>query len=417
MSQTVIQVQNLGKRYRIGQKQEYYTLRDTITNIFKPAGRSHAPHSAEPFVWAIKNVSFETKKGEVLGIIGRNGAGKTTLLKILSRITEPTEGKAVIRGMVGSLLEVGTGFHPELSGRENIYLNGAILGMKKREIESKFDAIVDFAEIDKFIDTPVKHYSSGMYVRLAFAVAAFLEHEILLIDEVLAVGDANFQKKCLGKMGEIGTSGRTIIFVSHNMATINSLCSRAILFDKGSIVTEGSPRDCIDRYIDACGQRAGKLIDHQNARDTALQITAVKINGSAEDAIHVPITDEPLELEFEFTTSRSCRVSAYACLKDNQGQALAIYSPGHMNGTMFSLNPGKYHIKSRISLPHLNKGRYWLDFSLADPGVKHYAFFPFGLELQVDGYAGKTGFVFVQNSNDAGFLVLEGDSKIIGTDQ
>ena len=227
MSDIVIRVDSLSKQYRIGGKQEgYRTLRDTLTETFvspfrraRKLLRGHAYGAAEldEIIWALRDISFEVKRGEVVGIIGRNGAGKTTLLKILSRITEPTEGYAEIHGRVGSLLEVGTGFHPELTGRENIYLNGAILGMKKAEIERKFDEIVDFAEIEKFIDTPVKHYSSGMYVRLAFAVAAHMEPEILLVDEVLAVGDAAFQKKCLGKMGEVAEGGRTVLFVSHNM--------------------------------------------------------------------------------------------------------------------------------------------------------------------------------------------------------
>ena len=249
MSDTVIRVDGLSKKYHIGGRQEgYRTLRETLTGAlvspFRRArrllsGQAHGATGLKETIWALKDAAFEIKQGEVVGIIGLNGAGKTTLLKILSRITEPTEGYAEIHGRVGSLLEVGTGFHPELTGRENIYLNGAILGMKKAEIERKFDEIVDFAEIDKFIDTPVKHYSSGMYVRLAFAVAAHLEPEILLVDEVLAVGDAAFQKKCLGKMESVAQQGRTVLFVSHNMAAIQSLCTGCILLDLGEIVTHG----------------------------------------------------------------------------------------------------------------------------------------------------------------------------------
>jgi lipopolysaccharide transport system ATP-binding protein len=242
MSDTVIRVDGLSKLYRIGRPEDRYkTLRESMAGAVKtPFKRAAKLFRGQPYcaanmetIWALKNVTFEVKRGEVIGIIGRNGAGKTTLLKILSRITEPTEGYAEIDGRVGSLLEVGTGFHPELTGRENIYLNGAILGMKKAEIERKFDEIVAFAEVEKFIDTPVKHYSSGMYVRLAFAVAAHLEPEILMVDEVLAVGDAAFQEKCLGQMGEVARGGRTVLFVSHNMAAIESLCSRAILLKTG----------------------------------------------------------------------------------------------------------------------------------------------------------------------------------------
>lgn len=257
MSETVIRTINLGKLYRIGEHQgSYRTLRETIVNAFSAPFRHLYRKSQSPihnpqsnFIWALKDISFEVKRGEVVGIIGRNGAGKTTLLKILSRITEPTEGWAEINGRIGSLLEVGTGFHPELTGRENIYLNGAILGMKRLEINHKFDEIVAFAEIEKFIDTPVKRYSSGMYVRLAFAVAAHLEPEILLVDEVLAVGDAAFQKKCLGKMGDVAKEGRTVLFVSHNMLAVESLCGRVIWLNDGSIVQEGQPSKIISLYL------------------------------------------------------------------------------------------------------------------------------------------------------------------------
>jgi lipopolysaccharide transport system ATP-binding protein len=232
MNDTAIQVEALGKRYRIGRVRFTNTLRDAITHaIAVPFRRLRGPLTSpgDDTFWALKDVSFEVKRGEVVGVIGRNGAGKSTLLKILSRITEPTEGEARIFGRVGSLLEIGTGFHPELTGRENIFLNGAILGMKRGEILSKFDEIVAFSEIEKFIDTPVKHYSSGMYVRLAFGVAAHLEPEILVVDEVLAVGDAEFQKKCLGKMRQVGNEMRTVLFVSHNMAAVQTLCDRVVM--------------------------------------------------------------------------------------------------------------------------------------------------------------------------------------------
>ena len=262
MSDVAIRVEGLSKRYRIGQREGYLTLRDVLARGLKAPfrllgkGSQNLPRRSNEYIWALKDVSFEVKRGEVVGIIGRNGAGKTTLLKILSRITEPTKGYAEVRGRIGSLLEVGTGFHPELTGRENIYLNGAILGMKKREIDRKFDEIVAFAEMEKFIDTPVKYYSSGMYVRLAFAVAAHLEPEILLVDEVLAVGDAAFQKKCLGKMGNVAKEGRTVLFVSHNMAAVSGLCKRGIVLECGKIAYSGSVDDAISYY--------GSLIDSIN---------------------------------------------------------------------------------------------------------------------------------------------------------
>jgi lipopolysaccharide transport system ATP-binding protein len=264
MSDVAIQIENLGKMYRIGGKQERYrTLRDSITDAvsapFKRArsllrGQAYGAAGLEETIWALHDVSFEVKHGEVVGIIGRNGAGKSTLLKILSRITEPTEGHVDVYGRVGALLEVGTGFHLELTGRENIYLNGAILGMSRAEINRRFDEIVDFAEVEKFIDTPVKHYSSGMGLRLGFAVAAHLEPEILVVDEVLAVGDTAFQRKCVGKMGQVAGEGRTVLFVSHNMAAVNNLCTRAVLLNSGQIDTIGAVDEVINDYIQSSTQ-------------------------------------------------------------------------------------------------------------------------------------------------------------------
>jgi len=253
MSDIAIRVQNLSKQYRIGEAQaQYKTLRESLVSTAKrlvPSNLKASTRVPETTIWALNDVSFEIHQGEVVGIIGRNGAGKSTLLKVLAHITTPTKGRVEIHGRVGSLLEVGTGFHNELTGRENIYLNGAILGMKKAEIERKFDEIVDFAEIEKFLDTPVKHYSSGMYMRLAFAVAAHLEPEILLVDEVLAVGDAEFQKKCLGKMGDVSKEGRTVLFVSHNMAAIQKLCKSIILLNAGKVNFLGQPETGIRHYI------------------------------------------------------------------------------------------------------------------------------------------------------------------------
>ena len=242
-----IRVEGLGKRYRLGKRSaSYRTLRETIMGLGRAFGRRR---NRGDTIWALKDVDLEVRRGEVLGVIGLNGAGKTTLLKILSRITEPTTGRVELHGRVGSLLEVGTGFHPELTGRENIYLNGAILGMKRAEIAHKFDEIVAFAEVERFLDTPVKHYSSGMYVRLAFAVAAHLEPEILLVDEVLAVGDAAFQKKCLGKMADVAHEGRTVLFVSHNLGAISALSTRSVLLGEGRVVADGPTQAVVERYL------------------------------------------------------------------------------------------------------------------------------------------------------------------------
>lgn len=262
MSDLAVRVENLGKRYHIGQRAHYNTVREAFSNmVTKPftrlRGQPIAPRPSNHFrsntFWALKNVSFELRQGELLGIIGRNGAGKSTLLKILSRITEPTEGYADVRGRVRSLLEVGTGFHPELTGRENIYLNGAILGMKRAEIARKFDEIVAFAEIERFLDTPVKWYSSGMYTRLAFSVAAHLEPEVLIVDEVLAVGDIGFQQRCLGKMEEVSQGGRTVFFVSHMMFAITRLCKRVMLIEAGRVMADGPTDDVVNQYTEMIG--------------------------------------------------------------------------------------------------------------------------------------------------------------------
>src|SRR5271168_2799450 len=269
MTMLAIRVEGLGKRYRVGERERYLALRDLITRAFRaPFSRNGARRSVD-YLWALRNVSFDVKQGEVVGLIGRNGAGKTTLLKLLSRITRPTTGFAEIRGRVGSLLEVGTGFHPELTGRENVYLSGAILGMRKREIGRKFDAIVAFAGVERFIDTPLKHYSSGMQTRLAFAVAAHLEPEILLVDEVLAVGDLQFQKKCLGKMQEVSDTGRTIVFVSHQMNQIRRLCERVLWIDGGEIRRQGPTAE-----VSAAYEAAGSGQPELRARSDAPNVKA-----------------------------------------------------------------------------------------------------------------------------------------------
>jgi lipopolysaccharide transport system ATP-binding protein len=263
-------VRNISKRYQLGQKENHHQLREKMANVVgrsiralrsRSGNGSSAPRADnESELWALRDVSFDVGQGEVLGVIGRNGAGKSTLLKILSRITDPTGGKIELYGRVGSLLEVGTGFHPELTGRENIFLNGAILGMKRAEIGAKFDEIVDFSGIERFIDTPVKRYSSGMYVRLAFAVAAHLQPEILLVDEVLAVGDADFQKKCLGKMGEIGREGRTVLMVSHNLPSVVNLCRRGILIDQGRVELSGTASEVVERYLASATSSGGEVV-------------------------------------------------------------------------------------------------------------------------------------------------------------
>ena len=319
MSNLAIRAERLGKRYRIGARERYRTLRDSLTDTltapFRGRNREAAEETENTF-WALKDVSFEVKHGEVIGIIGRNGAGKSTLLKILSRITEPTEGQARMRGRIASLLEVGTGFHPELTGRDNIFLNGAILGMKKAEIRRKFDEIVAFAEIDRFIDTPVKHYSSGMYVRLAFAVAAHLEPEILVVDEVLAVGDADFQKKCLGKLGESTRAGRTVLFVSHNMAAITSLCNRAAWLAKGELVCDGDSRNVIARYLAASSRSALDQTwnDDESPGSAFGYLKRARLRAAYGDEID---TNSAFDLEFDYVNKIEGAVLNFSLLLYN----------------------------------------------------------------------------------------------------
>jgi len=315
MGEVVIRAEHLSKRYSIGQRERYYTLRDTIAYALKtpfrffkdPNGNDQS--AAPSHIWSLKDISFEVNHGETVGIIGRNGAGKSTLLKILSRITEPTEGCAEIHGRVGSLLEVGTGFHPELTGRENIYLNGAILGMRKAEIGRKFDEIVAFAEVEKFLDTPVKHYSSGMHVRLAFAVAAHLEPEILLVDEVLAVGDAAFQRKCIGKMGDVAEQGRTVLFVSHNMAAILNLCERAVLLENGRIACFDSADKAVNSYLSRKKSDSNNAWDQSSHRDGSglLRFKAVEIlNGEGRNSLY---PSKPVLIKMRFETKRRLQSS------------------------------------------------------------------------------------------------------------
>lgn len=369
---TVISVENLSKKYIIGhQKQERYTaLRDVLAN----GARRFAHKLTHPFAapendptheefWALKDASFDIQQGDRVGIIGRNGAGKSTLLKILSRITEPTSGKVSIKGRVASLLEVGTGFHPELTGRENIYLNGAILGMSRIEIKKKFDEIVAFAEVERFLDTPVKRYSSGMYVRLAFAVAAHLEPEILIVDEVLAVGDAQFQKKCLGKMQNVGQEGRTVLFVSHNMVALKSLCDKAIWLNAGSLVENGRAEDVVSNYL----QIGVPVNMHQVWDDpksapgnASVRMHSVKIAYEGE-ASGVSLTvASPVDLEFElWNFEQGALLNFSVVLYDNQevcifntASSAKVYPKGIVKGTCHIpgnfLNDGVYRVRLLI---------------------------------------------------------------------
>ncbi len=384
MSTNAIFVENIGKQYRIGAPQmRYRTFRESVSQAVQaPFRRMAALLRGEPYgakdmqkaFWALKDVTFDVSPGEVVGIIGRNGAGKSTLLKILSRITEPTEGYAEIRGRIGSLLEVGTGFHPELTGRENIYLNGAILGMNRTEIESRFDRIVAFAEIEKFIDTPVKHFSSGMFVRLAFAVAAHLEPEILLVDEVLAVGDASFQKKCMGKMGEVASEGRTVLFVSHNMGAIVSLCSRCLLIEEGRIIKDGEVNEVASYYqstLYSATDDVSDLSDVERYGSGKARFTAVGLSYQDENGAPLSVmrTGKDLMIDLQIKAQAEVRDANVALiLYDATGYRL-IDANTALQGVFLSLGPGEeasvhFHLRNVLLKP----GSYLLGLWLGKGG-------------------------------------------------
>lgn len=370
MSKPIISIENISKAYYIGRAMDQNkTFRETLAGIAQAPIRRLREQAvptvaSEEAFWALRDVNFEVNRGEVLGLIGRNGAGKSTLLKILSRITEPTEGRAVLRGRVASLLEVGTGFHPELTGRENIYLNGSILGMKRSEIQQKFDQIVAFSEIEQFLDTPVKRYSSGMYVRLAFAVAAHLEPEILIVDEVLAVGDAQFQKRCLGKMQEVTQGqGRTVIFVSHNMQAVSTLTSRCVLLTKGRIAAAGPTPQVISKYLED-SVAAPDLIYTAPSSDQSPRITRVEIITSESNNIHRNC--EPARVIFDIHTPKpinGARLSFHACNK--LGDAM-IYLWAHDNDYPMCREAGSYRLTCTIPKLRLYQGNYTLRVNLKE---------------------------------------------------
>jgi homopolymeric O-antigen transport system ATP-binding protein len=382
MSDIVIRAEGLSKRYRIGERERYYTLRDTLARAFtvpfrwlrsgrKQTLNSGSPHSTSishsairnsqsDFIWALKDVSFEIKQGEVVGIIGRNGAGKSTLLKILSRITEPTEGEARIYGRVGSLLEVGTGFHSELTGRENIYLNGAILGMKKAEIDRRFDEIVAFAEVEKFLDTPVKHYSSGMYMRLAFSVAAHLEPEILIVDEVLAVGDIAFQKKCLGKMGEVAREGLTVLFVSHNMEAVQRLCNRCVLLSGGHVVRDGDTQPVVSSYMKDSHNnlmpRYRNTSGQGRKEDKAVLLETEILNEAGKPCQNVHF-GEPFSVRMRWLHTSAIQGAAYA-IRVHDERDCFLFAVNTLNAHLRIEKEGIHEVRCRFQHNVLVPGEY-----------------------------------------------------------
>jgi lipopolysaccharide transport system ATP-binding protein len=390
MPDAVISLEGIGKKYVIGheaQREPYTALRDVIARTTKTflrkagdtiRGRPVIEGDKLEEFWALRDVSFEIKRGEVVGVIGRNGAGKSTLLRILSRITEPSEGRACITGRVASLLEVGTGFHPELTGKQNIFLNGAILGMAKAEVKNKFDEIVAFAEVERFLDTPVKRFSSGMYVRLAFAVAAHLEPEILIIDEVLAVGDVEFQKKCLGKMGDVASQGRTVLFVSHNMTAVRSLCSRALLLEEGRTAAEGEVDQVVNRYLSR-GEKAHALTEWSDPAkapgDQCVRLKSIHVSCDSMEPGSVDIQKEfTVHIEY-WVMEEGVRVTVATLLCNARGEV--VITSSNLSSTSATFDPwveqpypvGVY--RSSCSYPGrlLNDGIYALTVYINDNSI------------------------------------------------
>lgn len=412
MSDTVIKVENISKLYRLGEigtgtlshdiNRWWHSVRGKEDPYLKIGGANDRTVKGDSdYAWALKNINFEVKRGEILGIIGRNGAGKSTLLKILSRVTTPTSGEIKVKGRIASLLEVGTGFHPELTGRENIYLNGAILGMRKHEIDRKFDEIVAFAEVERYIDTPVKRYSSGMYVRLAFAVAAHLEPEILIVDEVLAVGDVEFQKKCLGKMQDVATSeGRTVLFVSHNLSAIRSLCSSGVYLRNGRIMTYGGVSEVLHDYTENITQisRNSKLsFPYQGPKPSFTSLNLEKNKLACGDMI---------KIKGEVHSELSCQASVEIELHDERDIPVAYSSTAPMAKKVWNLKPGVIKFEIELGPIWLAEGNYRLFFWLIKPWVENYHVVEEPLSFEVvtsDPYA--SGFSFKQSYKRGSFAV------------
>lgn len=375
MTDTIIEVENLGKRYVLDHQQErekYTALRDVIARGVKSAlkGFGGKKTATKEEFWALKDVSFEVKRGEVVGIIGRNGAGKSTLLKILSQITEPTTGRVRLKGRVASLLEVGTGFHPELTGRENIYLNGAVLGMMRQEIDRKFDEIVAFAEVEKFLDTPVKRYSSGMYVRLAFAVAAHLEPEILVVDEVLAVGDAAFQKKCLGKMGDVASKeGRTVLFVSHNMTTIASLCKGGYLLHQGQLIEQGNAQLVINKYLESTLDIASVPLKDRRDRqgDGSAKFTSIQITST--DPSGIIFCDSNLEIILEYKSDRPLKNATFALGIFDISNVEIYFIDSDSTRELPDILPAEGAVKCLVNSLNLTPGQCYVNVALIKGGI------------------------------------------------
>lgn len=371
MNKIALRIEGLGKRYSRGRLEAYQTLRDTIVNLFRPS-KDSSEHGDE--FWALRDFSLELSSGEVLGIVGRNGAGKSTLLKLLSRITHPDEGRIELFGRVGALLEVGTGFHPELTGRENIFMNGILLGMKRSEVQRRFDEIVEFSGVEDFLDTPVKRYSSGMRVRLGFSVAAHLEPEVLIVDEVLAVGDAQFQAKCLGRMNDVARAGRTVIFVSHQLESILTLCSRSIWLDEGRLRLDGSPSDVVSEYLSHT--RSVVATQEVKARkdrrgEGAIRVVSISLEGRDDAAASMISVGSPTEFQIRFVSDqvyKKADLKVKLAIRDQLGRIVARLANDYV-GTVFEDVPKCGTLAIRLPRVPLTPGSYYVDFIVRLNGV------------------------------------------------
>ena len=421
MDNISIQFDHVGKLYRLGLvgtgtlRQDLYRWRQTkILNKEDPFlkvgevnDRTHKGNS--DYIWALKDISFDVKQGEVVGIIGKNGAGKSTLLKLLSRVTSPTTGTIRANGRIASLLEVGTGFHGEMTGRENIYMNGSIMGMTRTEINRKLDDIVEFAGVERYIDTPVKRYSSGMTVRLGFAVSAFLEPEILVVDEVLAVGDAEFQKKAIGKMQDVSRGdGRTVLFVSHNLGAIKNLCERGVVLNNGELVFDGNVDEAVDFYLqDAGNGEEGRIVDAITYRKDYISIASIEINGSESNRQTINKRQDFLDITIKGETANPIKCDVKLIIKRLDGTPLAAYIEGRYTDKLITLQPGPFEINRRIRLPrYLANGDFIIDLYLNQPSTQDFFRARGCLNLHIEGFydpftrpliLGKDGFIGLES--------------------
>ncbi len=420
MSDVAIHVENVSKVYRLGSIGRRTLQRDFARwwanrrgkpDPYLRIGQKDNSNQDGEQIWALRDISMQVRQGEIVGIIGRNGAGKSTLLKIFSRITAPTTGQVKIKGRIGSLLEVGTGFHPELTGRENIYLNGAILGMTRAEVDRKFDEIVDFSGVEQYIDTPVKRFSSGMHVRLAFAVAAHLEPEILVVDEVLAVGDAEFRKKSLGKMEDVAQEGRTVLLVSHNMAAIQTICERSIWIDEGQIVFSGPSNLTVDKYLSDDSIEHRFIVDHVTRCQRGVHISKVVVNGSEKDRVILGPNDNRIDVEIIGSIAEKGVFEIEAKVLDRQETVLASYLPDH-EGTVIEPTPqGEFSLRCSIRLPRIMKGDYYLNLYLTDPGLTMWAEIPRAVQLHAQGTLATAGRGLEYHSGGGWMLLDSADSQ------